>query len=767
MSKIIDWSLKYPRTIIASVILITVLLGWKIPSIQMNPDIKAMLPQDFPQVMALNELDDLFGGSEIVVVAVESDSLLSPFTLRKFEAFQVELEDIPAVDRVLSLYSVKEITSSPEGFEVTQILEKIPETDSESRTLEARIRSNDMVYGNLVSEDLRSMAFFLMLFSSIDLDDRQLKEEISEQISTYRGSERIYVAGLPFTRAAIVEGMQHDLKAFLPYGIFLMIILLALSFRSWMGVFLPLAVVAISLVWTFGLMALFNVEFVFINTLVPVMLIAIANDYGIHIIAHYFENFKRKLFSDQTTNIRETTLSLSKPIFLAGITTIMGFLSLLGHILPPAKRVGILVGFGILVAFTLSLILIPAGLQVLRIPPWIAAGGQDKRLNKWLAAWGRFFIRYRRPVLIVSLALIVLSAAKIPALTIDTDPIHYYREGAEIRVNNEKISDLFGGSTQLSLVVKGDIKDPVTLKKIKDVNDFLESRPFVSHSLSIVEHVEKMHEAWNDGDSTFRTIPDERAVVASYLELFSMQAGDEEIERLVDVWGDSLHPEGYWNAQIIARINRVSSAEILNLVHEVDAYVEEKYSREEVSEVTGAASIVGILTDLIARGQLRSLALSIVLVFMVTALVFKSFQAGIYNIIPLSGAVIVVFGLMSFLNIELNVATSMLTGIIIGVGIDYTIHFLWHYRANIRRGKSAEEAVIATLTTSGKGIIFNAFSVMIGFVVLLISGFLPIYFFGFVIIFSIGMCLFGALAILPAIVVGTKPKFLFEGKNQV
>ena len=198
-----------------------------------------------------------------------------------------------------------------------------------------------------------------------------------------------------------------------------------------------------------------------------------------------------------------------------------------------------------------------------------------------------------------------------------------------------------------------------------------------------------------------------------------------------------------------------------------DKFIETNYSKAEVSPVTGSASIMGTLTDLIARGQLRSLAISLVLVFLVTSLVFRSFQAGLYSVFPLGGAVILVFGFMAYFGIELNTATSMLTSILIGVGIDYTIHFLWHYRQFVRKGMDGQEAVIQTLTTSGKGIIFNAFSVMVGFIILMVSGFLPIFFFGFVIIFSIGMCLIGALALLPALVVWTKPRFIFgEAKSE-
>ncbi|MCK5332166.1 MAG: MMPL family transporter, partial [Candidatus Marinimicrobia bacterium] len=84
----------------------------------------------------------------------------------------------------------------------------------------------------------------------------------------------------------------------------------------------------------------------------------------------------------------------------------------------------------------------------------------------------------------------------------------------------------------------------------------------------------------------------------------------------------------------------------------------------------------------------------------------------------------------------------------------------WHLRDHIREGEDLNTAIYSTLRISGKGIIFNAMSVIIGFTVLTISSFLPVYFFGFLIVMSISMCLFGALAILPALVSWVDPKFL-------
>jgi len=767
MSKLIDLSLRFPKTAISLAILITLLFAQNLPHIEFDPDVKTMIPKDFPAIQNLEEIDETFGGSEILIVAAESEKLFTQAVLQKFENLHIELEELSNVDKVLSIYSIKEIVSTSDGFEVNDFWKGIPKDEDGINFLKERISNNDHLYRTIVSEDFSAMSFILMFSSTFSMDDIKIRNEVESLAAKYSNPDNVYTAGIPITRSYLLDSMQKDMQRLLPLGILLMIILLAVSFRSWMGVFLPLIVVIMSLIWTIGLMVLVNEKFVIITILIPIILIAVANDYGIHIIVHYFENIRQKQFNldsskDKMAAIRETVSSLKRPISLAGITTVIGLLSLLGHFLPPAKRLGLLAGFGIIAAFVLSLTFIPAVLVLLRTPPGISGDGQDRQLNRVLIGWGKFITKYKIPVLIFCALFIIISGLKIPQMKIDTDPVHYYRKGTAIRDNNEKIGELFGGSSQLSVVVYGDIKSPETLHKMKELSRFLEKDPLVTDVVSIVDQVESMHEAWNEGDSSFKKIPDERAVIAAYLELFSMQGGDENIERLVDVWGDSLNPDGYHSAQILARLGKVSSAEVLQLINKIEAYIDQNYVEVKKTQVGGSGSLIGIITDLIARGQLRSLALSIVLVLLATSLVFRSFQAGVYSIIPLGSAVIFVFGLMSYLNIELNVATSMLTSILIGVGIDYTIHFLWHYRRFVQNGASAEDAVIKTLTTSGKGIIFNAFSVMVGFAVLMISGFLPIFFFGFVIVFSIGMCLFGALAFLPAVIVLTKPKFIFK-----
>ena len=75
-------------------------------------------------------------------------------------------------------------------------------------------------------------------------------------------------------------------------------------------------------------------------------------------------------------------------------------------------------------------------------------------------------------------------------------------------------------------------------------------------------------------------------------------------------------------------------------------------------------------------------------------------------------------------------------------------------------GLEPVEAVKKTLTTTGRGIVFNAFSVIIGFLALLFSNFAPVKFFGFLVIVTIFACLIGALVLIPSLCLVLRPKFL-------
>ena len=362
----------YPRSIIAMVIFITVLLGLKVFELEMDPAIRSGLPRDHEIVRSMEKVDKLFSGSDIIIVAVESDSLFSANTLNKLSSFQDSLESIELISRVSSIFNQKYIVPDDNGFEIESLLTEIPSDSVSRQDLKNRLEDSGMI-GNLVSEDFKTLCFIGQVNSSFEYDEFEFRKNIFEQVNRFSDPESFYVSSLPITRATIIDYMQRDMRVFTPVAIGLCIFLLMLSFRSWTGVFLPFFVVGFSIIWTFGLMGWLDMSLDFIGTLIPVMLVAIANNYGIHIISHYFEFSRTDATATRGQILRRTIRKVGIPILLAGITTVISFLCLLSHSLPRVREMGVLVSFGILVSFILSIILIPSVLVLVSRPQQVCS----------------------------------------------------------------------------------------------------------------------------------------------------------------------------------------------------------------------------------------------------------------------------------------------------------------------------------------------------------------------------------------------------------
>jgi predicted RND superfamily exporter protein len=228
-----------------------------------------------------------------------------------------------------------------------------------------------------------------------------------------------------------------------------------------------------------------------------------------------------------------------------------------------------------------------------------------------------------------------------------------------------------------------------------------------------------------------------------------MSGDPEDFSKMVDF--------PYEHAIVTARINKTSTIVLEQVVERIQNMTKDD---PDVLLVGGFGVVLSDLAKAVVNGQILSLFLATGVVALLLSFLFRSPIAGIVGAIPLALSILILFGLMGVFNIELNIATAMLSSIMIGVGVDYTIHFLWRYREERANGLAYAAAVQKTLTTTGRGIIFNAFSVIVGFAALLFSSFLPVQFFGFLVVISILACLIGALVLIPALCIVFKPKFL-------
>lgn len=735
---------------------VTVFFALQIPKVEIDTDIKSHLPKDMPSRLDTDRIDELFGGTEMLLVLVQTDDVINTKTLRRVKKLSRKIKRIKGVDKVMSLFDLQAIKSEDGMMVVDPAVKKIPKNDAEREEIRREIIENDLVYGSVVAKDFSLTAIIAML--KTNTKDEEIVPQFLEVIKEVPGNETVQLGGLPLNRFETGIGIRKDMKLLLPLGILIMLLFLYSCFRRLRGVLMPFIVTIMSILVSIGIIYVIGWKIQMVTVILPIFLIAVANNYGIHMIAKYQEdnvpsnNFSKKELAKRMFQ------SLGKPVLLTGLTTMAGMLCLLGHIMVPAKELGILSAIGILFALSASLFFIPAIMSFLPRSKPVLSYLEDNYKKKpvierllWL--FGESISRHPKKVLTVLLIFTLISAIGIFRVVVDTNPNGYYPPDHPTVTVNNLIDKYLGGSQNVAIVYQGDIKDPKIMNKIDKTEHALAEMDEIGTTISIARVLRMMSRTLNDStDSGYDKIPETRNGVAQYFELYSMSADPEDFSKLVDFTHE--------HAIVTARINKTSTAVLSKVIQRIKKMVQ---GDPDVLLVGGFGVVLSALAEAVVKGQLLSLILAIIICAILIMLLFRSFTAGVISAVPLVFSMVILFGLMGVFGIELNIVTALLSSIMIGVGIDYTIHFLWRYREERRSGLDAVSAVKKTLTTTGRGITFNAFSVMIGFVALFFSAFLPVRFFGFLVVVSILACLIGALVLVPAMALVWKPKFL-EGK---
>ncbi len=748
-----DIVVRRPWFFIAFFILVTLGFGSQLPNLVIDPEVKNQLPSDMPGRVSMLEIEERFGGSEMIMVVLEHEDVLQPAALDRLKRLSDGMSELDGIDEVMDVFTLTDVQGEDGNMIVEAAVPEVPDTPSETEALRERLATNALVQGNVLARDGTAAAVIGLL--SKDAEDQPTIAAVEALLEATDGPGELFLGGMPDVRTRVSQDIQSDIRRFMPIGLLIILGFLWVCFRQLRGVLLPFAVVVMSCVVAMGLIPLLGWKVQMVTVILPVILLAVANDYGIHLLAKYQEENRpgRDLTGPELARI--CLADLGPPVIAAGVTTIAGLLCLTTHIIVPAAQLGVLASLGVLFALAGSLGFIPAVLAVLPVAPPIFADADDDSagvLDRGLAWTARQVAAYPGPIVAAVLLFTVAVATGIGSIEVDTNPVNYYPPSAPVAQNAERINRSFGGSTELSVMVTGDIQDPSVMKGLDELGDALRAHEGVGFTSSIADVVRKMNQAVMGGDDEALTIPDSREAIAQYFLLYSMSGDPEDFERMVDF--------DYEHALLTARIRALGTAEIAAIVQATEDWLAANPIGSEPAIVAGFGPVFVDLVEAVVRGQAMSLGLSLVLVFVLVAATFRSPSAGAYAVVPLLLAMPLLFGGMGYLGIELNIITAMLSSIMVGVGVDYTIHFLWRYRDERGEGHEPREAVFRTLTTAGRGIVFNALSVVVGFAVLLISNFLPVQFFGFLVVVSIGGCLIGALVVLPALVLLFRPGFL-------
>lgn len=743
--------LRYRWFIIAATLIAVVVSAIWLFKLKINSDLETYLPENMSSRQQTTLIEEIFGNEEPLLIVLESEDVLQTATLERLQAISEAFEYDSRFSYVFSLFQAKNIRSDDGMMLVDPVVQWLPYSDEDRELLREEIKANKLAYGLVVSEDFQKA--LIIVNATNTLKDKELMAFVQETIAAHPGPEDMYVTGQPYLRDDASTKIIRDLMVILPVGLLLMFAILLISFRELKAVLLPFSVVLFSIIISVGLVPMMGWEFGLLGVLIPIMMIAIANNYGVYFIARYQDLNTNHPELSMHDIVNQSVDYLTKPILFCGLTTIVGVMGLVTHILLPAQQMGVVSAIGIAFALLVSLYFIPAVMSFMKKgKPFKKTNGESRDIFLPLIQKVGNLVTKHPKAIIVSFALIfTICTLGLIHFKVAPDWNEVLPADHPFNIAIEVLDEDFGGSKMLNVMFEGDVKEPALMHKLYECEQELTKLPNVGSVTSLATIVLEISKALNDSNSVeFGVIPDNREAIAQYLELYMMSSDPEEVERFVDF--------DYTNTLMTIQFSAHSIAEVNAVVQELAEIIG---GDEQFHYVSGGFPLVEVeMSQSIMRGQNYSLLFAFVAIIILLAIIFKSIIAGLIGSLPLVFAVFCTFGIMGWTGMELNIVTALLSSISIGLGVDFTIHVFWRIKWELEEGNNYVDSIKNTLSTIGRGITINAFSVMIGFSVAFLSAFPIIHSFGFLIIISLFLCLICALMFIPALALLTRPKFL-------
>ncbi len=742
MSFLRNLPLRHPRKVLAVISLVTVWMIYLSTGLSIDSSIENLLPTHDPERAYFDEVRKIFGSDDASVIGVFADDVFAPSTVAKIDTLSERLGEIDGTREVISLATVKGVQNGEDGVSVGRLMTDLPRTDEEAAALRQRVLQNPFYAGHLVSKDSRATVVVALFENLTDKQflERDIEGQVRAAVAAAGGPEEYAITGLQTLKVNGARLMNEDLQRFLPVSFVVVVVILAWGFRTVRGVCLPLSAVLIGIVWTTGTMTLLGSSINLGTLVLPPLLMAIGIAEAIHIISRYYLVLRPGLSREEI--VEETLADIGIPIVAAGVTTMIGFVALAFNPIAAIREFGFYATFGIATIFMVSLLFIPSALVLLPEPKRTPVHtNEDLWVARVLRRLGTFAVHHRRVVLLGAAVLAAISLVGATRIRVETDYLEFLSPETPIRRDNARIAEKLGGTQPINIVVDGDapqsIKAIDTLAAIRDLQAFMAEQPSVDASLSVVDFLTILRATLNPDAPP--GLPTDQGEVNQLL--FFVSAKDLQPVVSTD----------FARANIIVGTRLSGSAEVSAFIDAVEAYAKTRFRRGISVRATGTVALLNRSADVIARGQISGLWQSLLVLLVLMSFLFLSVRAGFLSLVPNIWPIIILFGVMGWTGISLNIATSMIAAISIGIAMDDTIHYFSEFNKEIRRTGKEEEAIRCVAQSVGLPIMITALVLFAGFLVVCQSNFLPIRHFGILASTTMVVALFADLLITPAL----------------
>jgi len=769
MQKFILIGIRYPKSTLLIGLLCLGLLASGLGKIFKDTRADAFLSPDNPALVYKNKARALFGISDPLVIAIESESadgIYDRDVLELVTTLTDAVNGLPNIneDRTMSLATENNIVGNSSGMDVFPFMELLEDGGPEA--IRQAVQNFPLYNGLLVSEDGAMTLIIAELYddAKAEASYQALAQLIAEM--PMPGSVAIYSAGEGAVLGYLGHYIDRDASRLNPLAGLIITIMLVVAFRRFAPALLGNLVIAAAVLMTVGLMGYSGVPFFVITNAMPVILIGMAVADSIHIFSTYYELLAKHPDYSPRQAIEEAVAAMAWPVTLTTITTMAGFIGLFASAyMPPFEYFGLFTAFGVLVAWFYSLYVLPAAITLLKpkvSKRWIKleqASSKDL-FARIMMVMGGGATRYAKTTVAVFTVVALLGLVLSSQLRVNDDRIETFHPDEAIFQADKAINRHMQGTNTLDVVIETQHKeglfDPAVLAKIEALQKYGESLPHINGSMSLVDFLKQMNKSLNEDQDAFYTLPQSKELSAQYLLLYSASSDPTDFDNVVDY--------DYRLANVRFYLDTAEFAETAPLVQAMESYINKHIASSDVSAtLTGRVNLNYHWLKDIGRSHFLSVGISLAFVLIVSALLFRSMMAGLLAVLPVVTSILMVYATMVVFRIDLGIGTSMFASVAIGLGIDFAIHTLDRLKTLFKESiPSTRELVSQLYATTGRALLFNYLAVACGFGVLILSKVVPLNNFGTIVVLSVTMSFIASLVLLPALVLVLKPAFLYR-----
>lgn len=746
----------------------TVFMAYQAQFARMSYEMAQILPKSDPTYKEYDKFKQIFGkDGSMVVVGIDNSDI---YQLNNFNAWFDLTQDIKKIEvdfkkngelikvngvtealSIANAYTLKKNYESRK-FDFKQIVEEKPTTQEEVNIISKKIHEQPFYNGFLYNDTTHASLILITLNREV-LDSKYrnaLFERIDEEVAEFEQQTGIktYKSGLPYIRANSTTKVADEVELFLLLSILVTSLILYLFFRSFKVMLYSMLVVSIGVVWSLGVLSLFDFEITLLTGLIPPLIIVIGIPNCIFLLNKYHREYKKH--NNQIKALSRVIEKTGNAIFLTNTTTALGFATFISTKSAMLVEFGIVAAIDIFLVFILSIFLIPIIFSFLKPPKKRHTKHlENKIMGKVVDFIEVLVLNHRKKVYAVSILIFIFSLFGISKMTTTGNLID------DLPKNDPIVEDLkffekgFNGVMPFEVMIDTKEKNGVfsdnakTLYKIQKFQKEMAKYKEFSKPLSIVEAIKFAYQSYKNGKPKFYILPP-----TSELNKLKTFVGNDNEQGNFSSFIDSTNRY----TRVSFQMADVGTKEMDEILNEIQPIIDEIFPKEEYNVYTTGTSVTFLKgTGYLIENLFTSLSLAVFLIAVLMSILFSSIRMVVVSLIPNFLPLLTTAAIMGFLGVAIKPSTILIFSIAFGISVDDTIHFLSKYRQELKVHRlGIKKAAILALRETGVSMIYTSTILFFGFGVFTVSSFGGTVALGTLVSLTILFAIFADLVLLPS-----------------